>query len=55
MTMWTKDSSPLTTMQVITNLVEGLERAGVQWISTQHLRDIVDACQQELAKQMVSR
>lgn len=55
MTMWTKDSSPLTVMQVITNLVEGLEKANVETISVQHLRDIVDACQQELSRQMVQR
>ena len=55
MTMWTKDSSPLTVMQVITNLVEGLEKANVSTISVQHLRDILDECERELSRQMVQR
>jgi Ca2+-binding EF-hand superfamily protein len=55
MTMWTKDSSPLTTRNVLRNLVEALEKANVSTISVQHLRDILDECERELSRQMVQR
>jgi len=55
MNMYVKDSSPMITKQVVTNLIDVMNEAKITVINIDTLQGIVDECDRLLAEQVKMR